>query len=102
MLDGEYKRTTALPVEGHELNRVKSRGLRPQLRELGKLKGTSKMSRFLEAHLASLAIGSAVALGFYVFYGPSGSSRQKRGDLRGLVRISFLLVVVIKLKTRHS
>jgi len=43
------------------------------------------MSRFLEAHLASLAIGSAVALGFYVFYGPSGSSRQKRGDLRGLV-----------------
>ena len=30
------------------------------------------MSRFLEAHLASLAIGSAVALGFYVFYGPSG------------------------------
>ena len=42
------------------------------------------MSRFLEAHLASLAIGSAVALGLYVFYGPSGS-RQKRGDLRGLV-----------------
>ena len=44
------------------------------------------MSRFLEAHLASLAIGSAVALGIYVFYGPSGG-RQKRGELRGLVKI---------------
>jgi len=42
------------------------------------------MSRFLEAHIASLAIGSAVALGIYVFYGPSGG-RQKRGELRGLV-----------------
>ena len=53
------------------------------------------MSRFLEAHLASLAIGSAVALGFYVFYGPSGSSRQKRGDLRGLVRMNSLLLVAM-------
>ena len=52
------------------------------------------MSRFLEAHLASLAIGSAVALGFYVFYGPSGTSRQKRGDLRGLVSKESHLVAV--------
>ena len=46
------------------------------------------MFRFLEAHIASLAIGSAVALGIYVFYGPSGG-RQKRGELRGLVRILY-------------
>ena len=53
------------------------------------------MSRFLEAHLASLAIGSAVALGIYVFYGPSGG-RQKRGELRGLVRILWSIIWSMK------
>ena len=50
------------------------------------------MSRFLEGHLASLALGSALALGLYVFLGPPAAGRR-RGHLRGLANSGNLCFV---------
>jgi len=44
------------------------------------------MSKFVESHLASLAVGTAVVLGLYVLYGPTNQGgRRKNTDVRGLV-----------------
>eukprot|EP00092_Neocalanus_flemingeri_P095231 GFUD01121147.1.p1 GENE.GFUD01121147.1~~GFUD01121147.1.p1 ORF type:complete len:481 (-),score=155.09 GFUD01121147.1:149-1591(-) len=44
------------------------------------------MSKFVEAHLASLAVGTAVVVGMYVMYGPTiKQGRRKNTDVRGLV-----------------
>jgi len=45
------------------------------------------MSKYVESHLASLAVGAAVCVGLYVMYGPSSSQRGRRRlhDVRGLV-----------------
>jgi len=44
------------------------------------------VSKFVEAHIASLAAGTAVALAFYVLYGPSQNrGKGRKTDVRGLV-----------------
>ena len=44
------------------------------------------MSKFVEAHLASLAVGTALVVGMYVMYGPiHQGGKRKITDVRGLV-----------------
>jgi len=44
------------------------------------------MSKFVEAHLTSLAVGTAVAIGIYVLYGPTNhGGKRKSTDVIGLV-----------------
>jgi len=43
------------------------------------------VSKFLESHLASLAAGTALAVGLYILYGPSGGTgKGRKSDVRGL------------------
>jgi len=44
------------------------------------------VSKFVEAHIASLTVGAAVMVGIYVLYGPSHQrGRRKAGDVIGLI-----------------
>lgn len=42
------------------------------------------LSKFVESHMTGLAAGTALAVGFYILYGPTTSQRRKRLDVKGL------------------